>query len=225
MFEDVAQMEKEIEVFRSNIIASSELVSGIEGLTESINQQKESFSASSELLVKKLDSCIEQFKSDHDASLQELTSSNSASIESLRQGVFDDMQQWILKLENIKDSIVSCETEATKKNEEHINYVASEVERIVSSAEQFVADMKKTVSTEKDAFTERLSQTELALQTYQADAETKYNSFVQKLESTNMDQIYKEMQDLKKSIQTIFFILMVSIGVTLATVILSIIIK
>ena len=40
-----------------------------------------------------------------------------------------------------------------------------------------------------------------------------------------MDQIYKEIQDLKKSIQTKFVVLMLGIGITIAVIILSIIIK
>lgn len=225
MFEDIAQMEKEIEEFRSNIIASSELVRGIEDLTESIKQQKESFSASSNSLVKKLDACIEQFRSDHNASLQELNNSNSASIESLRQGISNDMQQWLEKLEDVKKAIVSCETQTTQKNEEQIKHITAEGDRIVSSAEQYVAEMKKTVSAQQEAFAERLHQTEVVIQAYQSEAEAKYNSFVQKLESTNMDQIYKEIQDLKKSIQTKFVVLMLGIGITIAVIILSIIIK
>jgi hypothetical protein len=48
MFKDVAEMEREIETFRKNVVASSELVEGISQLTAETMKQKESFSASTE---------------------------------------------------------------------------------------------------------------------------------------------------------------------------------
>ena len=39
MFEDIAQMENEIEEFRNNILASSESIKGITDLTEATKQQ------------------------------------------------------------------------------------------------------------------------------------------------------------------------------------------
>ena len=41
MFEDVAQMEKEIESFRKNMLASSELVEGIAQLITETKKQKD----------------------------------------------------------------------------------------------------------------------------------------------------------------------------------------
>ena len=92
MFEDIAQMEKEIEEFRNNIVASSELIKGITELTEATKKQKEAFDSSSEVLVKKMDACIEQFKADHNSALQSLETKNAATIDELKQAIAANME-------------------------------------------------------------------------------------------------------------------------------------
>ena len=79
MFEDIDQMEREIETFRKNIVASSELIEGITKLTEATRQQQESFSASADELIKKLDSCILEIMSDHETALKTLSNNNNAA--------------------------------------------------------------------------------------------------------------------------------------------------
>ena len=81
MFEDIAQMEKEIEEFRKNIVASSEFIKGISDLTEATKKQKESVDSSSDALVKKLDACIEQFRADHNSALQALETKNAVRMQ------------------------------------------------------------------------------------------------------------------------------------------------
>lgn len=218
MFEDITQMEKEIETFRNNIIASSELVEGIANLTEAAKSQKDSLDNSTRSLINKLDECIRQFKADHDESLQTLSSNNSAEIEKLQQTIAADMQKWISGIEVIKEAIKSNEETTIKKNDEQI-------QSFVSATERIIEDMKSTISALQDGYISSLKQAENAINTYQNDAENKYNSFVQRMESTNVDQIFKEVRDLKKSMHTKFIIEMVGIGGAAAAAILSIIIK
>ena len=218
MFEDITQMEKEIETFRNNIIASSELIEGIADLTEATKSQKNSLEKSTQSLISKLDDCIKQFKVDHDESLHTLSSNNSAEIEKMQQTIASDMQKWISSIELIKEAIQSNEDTTIKKNNEQIKSFESESERIIE-------DMKSAISTLQGIYIDNLKQTENAIHTYQNDAESKYNSFVQRMETTNVDQIYKEVQELKKSVQTKFTMEMVGIGVAIVAAILSIIIK
>ena len=102
MFEDVAQMEKEIETFRKNVVASSELVEGISKLTETTRQQKEAFSSSADELLKQIDSCVRQIKADHDSALRELSSDNRAAIAELQEKATADFRQNWLKLKKSK---------------------------------------------------------------------------------------------------------------------------
>lgn len=207
MFEDIAQMEKEIEEFRKNIIASSDLINSIADLTKATKEQKDSFDASAEKLTQKLDSCIAQFRADHDS-----------SIETMKKSIADDMQAWISNIEKIKTSIETEQTAATQKNEEQIKQFTSESERILD-------EMKNTISAQQEAFSQKATQTEEVIRGYQKEAENKYNGFINILESTNVDQIFKEVQNLKQSMQTKFVILMAGIGITLLVAALGLILK
>lgn len=167
MFEDITQMEKEIETFRSNIIASSELVESITNLTDAVKQQEESFNSSSKAIIK---------------------------------------------------SLTDSEKEFDSKSEEQIK-------QYKDISKQTIEEMKSNLSSLQTSYADKLHQTEEIIISYQKEAESKYSDFVKKLEETNVDQIYKEVQDLKKSIQTKFMILMAGTGAAVIAAIISIIIR
>ena len=218
MFEDIAQMEKEIEEFRNNILASSELIKGITELTEATKQQRASFQASSEALVKQLDACITQFKINHNDALQALGSSNAVAMENLHQSITTDMKGWIAALESIKTAIESCEAAANQKTDEQVKRFSDESDRILS-------EMQSSLATQQASFLEKLNETENVIRGYQSEAEKKYNSFLQQLENTNANQIFREVQELKKSMQVKFAVLMAGVGAAVVAAILSIVIN
>lgn len=120
MFEDVNEMEREIETFRKNVVASSDLVEGITRLTAETKKQKESFSASTEELLKKLDSCIEQFKNDHESALRALSNSNGAAIETLQKNMSAEQQARIADLEKIQAELQKNLADATAQADAHV---------------------------------------------------------------------------------------------------------
>ncbi len=218
MFEDVAQMEKEIETFRRNVVASSELVEGISRLTETAKQQMESFSASADDIIKKLDSCINEIKADHLSALQTLSDNNSAAITGLQEKASADLQAKLSEIEKIRSSIESCRTETVKKADEQLRQLSEESERLIT-------ELTHELSAQQDAYSEKLQRTEQTINGYQTDAEIKYNEFIRRLETTNVDQMFKEVQDLKQSFKTRFLIIMGGIGITLVAALLGIILK
>jgi hypothetical protein len=378
MFENIAQMEKEIEEFRKNIIASSELVKRIADLTEATKQHKDSFILSSETLIAKLDDCVAQFKSDHDNSLKALESDNAALIENLQQTIAQDIQEWLSSLEKTKNAIETCEEVAISKNDEKIQRFSSECDRLIdgmhthlvsqkiaydeslkalensnaalienlqqsiakdvqewlasleknktaietcekttisktdeqikhfsSECDRLIDGMQSNLVSQKTAYDEslkalehsnatvienlqqaiaqdvqewltsldktktaietceqdtisktdeqikqfssecrrlasgilsvltkqqsayldKLNETEKVINGYQVEAENKYNNFVQRLETTNVDQIFKEVQDLKKTLNTKIAILMTGVGISIVLAIISVFIK
>ncbi len=298
MFDNIAQMEKEIEEFRKNIIASSELVKGITDLTEATKQHKDSFISSSETLIAKLDDCVSQFKSDHDNSLKALESDNAALIENLQQAIAQDVQKWLTSLDTTKTAIEKCEQDTISKTDEQLKHFSSECDRLISGMEsnlvsqktaydeslkalensnaaltenlqqaiaqdvqkwltsldttktaiekceqdtisktdeqikQFSSECKRlatgilsVLTKQQSAYLDKLDETEKVINGYQVEAENKYNSFVQRLETTNVDQIFKEVQDLKKSLNTKIAILMTGVGISIVLAIISTFIK
>lgn len=284
MFEDVTQMEKEIETFRKNVVASSELVEGIVGLTEATRQHKEAYSVATAELLKKVDACIDAIKADHESALRALSTSNDVAISTLQKNMateqasrMEELQQIKSALENLQiafvDKLQQTETaigeyqvklgdsvgqikadheamlevlsnhvdeaiaDLQKKSAENLAARVTEIEgikaaiveyqdeckmktdeqiqQLINECERLIAEMKSEIAVQETAYVEKLQQTEQVIRGYQAEAEKKYNEFVHRLEATNIDQIFKEVQDLKQSIQTKFMILMGGIGVVI----------
>ncbi|WP_294411280.1 hypothetical protein [uncultured Ruminococcus sp.] len=218
MFDDINQIEKEIEEFRNNILASSNLVKGISDLLEVVKNQSNSFSSSSNQLIEKLDNCIKQFKDDHDASLQTLSSNNSIEIEKLHKNLVSDMNNWVSDLDKIKDTIVQCEAATIQKNDEQIKKYVSETDNIIEKT-------KSLLLSHQDLYFEKLRLTEETIKEYQKTTQNQYNGFIERLGTTNVDQIINEVHDLKKDIQTKFAFLMAGVGAAIVLSIISIIIK
>lgn len=294
MFEDVAQMEKEIETFRKNIVASSELVEGIAGLTEATRLHKESYVAATAELLRKIDDSIIAIKADHEAALLTLSGNNDAAITSFQKNMAEEQATRMAELQHIKSALESLQAsyaerlqqtecaireyqgklsdcvgqikadhEATLKAlSERVDAAISDVQkksaddlaarikeingiraaieenqaqttkktdeqiqRLIRECERLIAEMKSELASQQAAYSERTHQTEQAIREYQNDAEKKYKEFVNRLETTNVDQIYKEIQDLKKSIQMKFMILMGGIGVAMVVSVIGLILK
>ena len=185
MFEDVAQMEKEIETFRKNIAASSELVEAVSQLTDTTKHQEESFCASADKLLKRMDDCVSQIRNDHEAALHALSSNNDATIASLQKNMSSEQVARLQELELLK----------------------TDLEKMLAS------------------YTDGLHKTEQAIHDYQTEAEKTYGDFVHRLESTNVDQIFREVQDLKRALQTKFIILLSGMGLATAVAVSSLFIK
>ena len=167
MFDDIEALEKEVESFRKNILASQELVSGIDKMIAAQKEQSTAYSKSYEDVLKKLKDTVEQQNSNAEALLSELS----------------------------------------KKNETTIN---AAVTQLTEAQKEYIA---------------RLGEVEKSLKDGEAELTSKYQQFVTKLESTNLDQIYSSVQDLKKSINTKLTLLLSGVGVSVILAIVAIILK
>lgn len=297
MFEDVAQMEKEIESFRKNMLASSELVESVAQLITETKKQKDEMSASTKALIKELEACVAQFKADHDGALQSLSRNNEALLRSVQSDMSSEQQRRISEIKLIQGDIKECleassadakkqlaelsstgkvltsafhqDAESVKSSNAsqmqklasdnaeamdtlHKN-IASEQEKLIKelhdiqkaldeclaavhldaenfqkistqnieqmdeSCQRIISDTKATMDSLQSDFASKLQQIESTIKGYQAAAEDKYTEFVDRLERTNVDQIFKEVQDLKHSVQIKFAILMGGVGAALIT--------
>ena len=86
-----------------------------------------------------------------------------------------------------------------------------------NSAQQYNAFLKE-LEKMMEARLAQLSATEKRVEELSQQLEAKYNAFVGKLESTNMDQLYKYCQDMNKSINT-------KLGIALGGVAIAVIVS
>lgn len=194
MFEDVAQMEKEIEDFRKNMAASSELVRGISQLTETVRQQQDSFTASADELLQKMDAGIAQANTDHQATLKKLGKRVDDAIAELKKNETMELQAKLEEINRICDSITALQKEYTDKSEALLQGYTRDCERLMD-------EMKTEISDRQAKLDASLQGTEQAIHTYQADIELKYNNFIGRLEAVDIDRMYREIQDIKRDMR------------------------
>jgi len=225
MFESVEQLEKEVDAFHKNILASTELVKGIEEIIATTKAQKDEYAAASSALLLKLDSDAKKLNKSNEEALAKLNKENSSVIEAFKTNS-DDL---LNRIAEVPDSI-------EKKNETLLNSIKQCTEDLKSSSNKVIAQLKtdnaniideavKSINAEQKAYLEKLEATDKSIQKCEAELSSKYNEFLIKLQSTNIDQIFKTCQDLKKSVNTKLTLLSVGIGISIALMIVSFFVK
>lgn len=176
MFDNIAQIEKEVQEFRTNILASKELLQHLEDLTGAVNKEHE-------VLVKEM--------TDLQASVERHTTDNtqrvSASVDSLLKG-----------------------------HEKAADNLATEIHATVENLRQGNAEDLSRLQAEVSAAANK------NLENLRAVSK-KYDDFLVKIESSNLEHIYEYCVKLERSINQKFMVLGVGIGVTAVLAILSII--
>ena len=254
MFEDIAQMEKDRETFRKNVVASSELVEGIIQLTEATNQQKEAVAKASDSLGREVESCVAQIKKDHATALRTLNDENKSTIIALQENLSAEQASRLSELDRLKNDLKEMQSSYSAAAESLVKRIESCIMQIKEdhaialralndenkstinalqenlSAEQAsrlseLDQLKNELLKMQASYVEKLNQTDHAIQEYQRNAEIQYNDFVRRLETTNVDQIFREVQELKQSVKAKFLLLMGGIGFTLIATVLNFFMK
>lgn len=124
MFEDIVQLENEIKEFRSNILASKELLKCLDDLTEAMKAERETMTKQ----MSELRTSVEQHTSDntqkvgvsvdrllagHQKAADELGAEVHKGLDNLRQGNANDLSR-------LKDEIASS-AEKSEKNLQNIS--------------------------------------------------------------------------------------------------------
>ena len=167
MFDDIEALEKEVEGFRTNILASQELISGIDRMIAAQKEQSVEYSKSYQEVLEKLRETTEKQKADAETLLSEIT----------------------------------------KKNE------------------SFASDAVTQLTTAQKDYIERMDQVEKTIKESEEELTSKYQQFVAKLESTNIDQIFSSVQELKKSLSTKLTLLLSGVGISIVLAVVALILK
>lgn len=176
MFDNIAQIEKEVQEFRANILASKELLQHLEDLTGAVSKE-------------------------HEALVERMTGLQ-ASVE---RHTTDNAQR-------ISDSVDSL----LKGHEKAADDLATEIHTTVENLRQGNAEDLSHLQAEVSAAADKSSENLRAVS-------QKYDDFLAKIESSNLEHIYEYCAKLERSINQKFMLLGAGIGVTAVLAILSII--
>ena len=146
MFEDISKMEEEVQIFRQNILASSQLVEGISSLVEETQKQQE--------LMKQVSTNyqneIQNISNTTIAKIEKLEANTSGEIKSLvEKSLSDTVQQiseanneYISELAKTDTSIKALQTDLSDKYVQFSNRMEqAQVDKLLTTC----SEMKKSM--------------------------------------------------------------------------------
>lgn len=207
MFDNIEQLERQVKEFQENILASSALVKSIEELTVAVRKQQEEQSETARKLLDDMEQKRVSFQeqaakilSDIEEQTRTIPNSvakeNAATVEQIRQAIADYDRLLHTSLEQIKSNNEAI-AEKTLKTHTELN-------------KSYIEQLEKTSSVINDM----IEQLEL-----------RYNQFLERLESTNIDQLFAEVQKMKKSLETKMTLVLTGVGIAVVIAVISLFIR
>ncbi|CEO87914.1 coiled-coil domain-containing protein [Syntrophaceticus schinkii] len=298
MFDSIEQLEKQVQKFQENILASNQLLAGIEALTLAVKNQQRGYEQASASLIEEIKGHVKAVtdesetlragvssevqmvtRSTQDATASVMKSNVSLSdsvaskSEALREALAADVKS---VLQGTQDAVAEMKTnnyrvieEVSNKSETlrgalsyDINGVLQEtktavteikanneatlkaaveqlslkISKLNTDTERFIAELKSADESAIDSAVQKLTASQQsnikqleaaqsAIEEMNRTLNTKYQEFLQRLENTNFDQLFKTCQDMKKSIETKLYLLMGGVGIAAIIAVLSLLIR
>lgn len=177
MFDDIEQLEKEVQEFRQNMLGSTALLKSLDAIVLALKAQTTEFTTKSNEMTGKLDAQATAIQNKADDTLDKLVTNLTNCIAEIR------------KVSNEAADRLSAENKAN---------LANTTTQIQSTQKEYIAALEAT---------------DRAVQAYTTELNKKHGEFLDRLETTNIDQIYQGCMDMKKSMESKFTILMAGVGV------------
>lgn len=243
MFESIDQLEQEVNDFQKNILASTELVDSLETLVKGIKKQQTSFEAALSEVVSKMDTYVESVKSNAEvqqASFATTSSEITQKIDGYAVKMMQENNDLIEAVTSKCDALLkrmeAIPTDVEKKNvilAEEFQQCSVALQNATNEAvSQILMDNKASIdeavakiNTIQQTYIDKLIEVETVLKQCEAAMDDKYGAFLTKLESTNVEQIFKTYEDIKKSLDTKWMLLSAGVGVSIILAIISFFVK
>ena len=218
MFESIEELEKEVQSFRENLLASNELITGIEKLTATTSEQQVKYVDSSKELLTKIDDTaaltLSSLIAENEALIDTLSKKGYALLEKINAVPVEIKAENVLMIDGLKNCISELQTNISKF-----------VSQLSNDSKSHLNDSIASMNLVQQEHIARLEAIEIAFSKGETELTTKYDMFMAKLESTNVDQLLKACQDIQKAVNMKFAILSVGLSVSVILLIVSFFIK
>lgn len=240
MFQNIEELEKQVKEFQKNILASSEFIKGVQNLTSMVESQQTQFDKDSkdmlsaietytkyvkeqtDLLIKSLTEQTSKEADDFAKSNNELIAKVKASSEELTKFV---TEQVTLKAKEVTDANADLIKGFESRFVEYEKSLGLLFDRVKADNVKISEDAVDAFRTINQEYGKKLDDESALLKDLISKLEVKYNDFIQKLENTNVDRLFVELQEMKKSINSKFILLFAGISVAIILTIVSFFIK
>lgn len=216
----IEDLEKEIDQFQKNMMASGEVVKLLNQMVEGVKQQNDSFNTQAQSLLLKIENLPSVIERENETSNQKIKNDVSTEIGKTVQDFRTEqtryldsvdkfntqVQSMLIKVENLPNTI---ERENEASNQKIKNNVSSELGKIIQ-------DFK----TEQARYLESAEKSQRAIEDAERKLDKSYRDFIDNIERMNISNLYDEYTQLKKTVNVRTTILMV---ISLVSVVVGIV--
>ena len=194
MLTDIETLQREIETFHKNVKYSNELTALLSNIISALSNEAKLF----------------------DERVKALEASVAATPDQLKSGNQDLIQQ---TLDNINRAKSDYET-ALRGYLDELKAVPKSISDTNNAQyNEFLASVKK----EYGDYVAVLRESQTKMEKICTELDNKYNAFLAKMESTNMDQIYKVCQDMDKKLNTKLTMILAGVAVAIFLAVVAIV--
>lgn len=194
MLTDIETLQREIETFHKNVKYSNELTALLSNIISALSDEAKLF----------------------DERVKALEASVAATPDQLKSGNQDLIQQ---TLDNINRAKSDYET-ALRGYLDELKAVPKSISDTNNAQyNEFLASVKK----EYGDYVAVLRESQTKMEKICTELDNKYNAFLAKMESTNMDQIYKVCQDMDKKLNTKLTMILAGVAVAIFLAVVAIV--
>lgn len=174
--------------------------------------------ASSEELIKFVTEKITEKVDELSKSNTEMTSKTKADVDALIKFV---TEHTTAKAKEVTDSNSELIRGFESRFVEYEKSLGLLFDRVKADNVKISEDAISAFRTINQEYGKKLDEESALLKELIAKLEIKYNEFIQKLENTNVDMLFAEVQNMKKAINNKFTLLFAGVGVAIALIIVS----
>lgn len=234
MLTDIETLQKEIETFHNNVKYSNELTGLLSNIISALKNEEKLFDERIKALETTVSGTPEQLKiGNQDLIQQTLDNINRAKTDyEVALRTYLDELKAVPKIisDKSEEQYSAFLLEMKKENEKYVSVLQTSLEDI-KSIPKIISDKNNaqydefltSVRREYDDYVAVLRETQTKMEKISAELDSKYTAFLTKMESTNMDQIYKVCLDMDKKINNKLTLIIAGVAVAIILSVVAII--
>ena len=218
MIGTIEELEKEIDQFQKNIMASGELVTLLGQMIDQVKDQNKSFEQKSDALITKVDNLPSAIEAANTASNQRIKNDVSSELEQALNDFRDEQNRYLSDLEQTRKKIQYC---IDRSEELETNY-NDEVQKLLGKLDITIAQIKEDntkannelestfdntlakrnseFADEQQTYIDTIHQSEQIIKAAEERLDKTYKKFIEALEKTDISNLYEQNQQLKNEL-------------------------
>ena len=228
----IEELEREIDLFKQNIVSSNEMVDLLQNILNQIKAQNQLFDSQSNELMSKMEGIpeiLEKANTDSNNIIQKDISKVDSF--SARQKIYIDTLEQVESqikqfIEQSGIQVKSFKSDAESLTE-RVEKIPAKIEerndanskKINSDIQAEFADVLEKFKSQQDKYIESIHETTESINSCESELKNKYQEYLDTLEKTNVSAIYDISQQLKKqfsvkmTILTVVAVISVIVGI------------